>query len=104
MTKNEIIRELSCCSPCRVKSLFVIYHDYHTDARYTFSYEHTADSSVESCREFVRVLLSLYKLRKYVMTIFVSYFSDENGKCLTRTYDSYNRVNSVSEFIKTIKK
>lgn len=104
MTKNEIIRELSKSTPCRVKSLSVIYHNKANGVRYVFNYEWTTHSSDELLREFARVFLSLWKLRKYVECICVSYFSDETGDSIRRIYDSCNRVNSVSDFIKSIKK
>lgn len=98
MTKNEIIRELSNCNPRDVKSLYIIYHNHRSDVRYVYGYEFTSSlSSLDSRREFARVLLSLYKLRAYVISINVSYFGG-----VERMYDSYNRVNSISEFIKTV--
>ncbi len=102
MTKNEIIRELAKCNPSNIKSLYVIYHN-KPNVKFTFSYDYTPSASVDSRRELAKVILSIYKLRQYVQSILIVYFSD-NGGCLTRTYDSCVRPQSISDFIKTIKK
>ena len=102
MTKNEIIRELAKCNPSNIQRLYVIYHN-KPNVQFTFSYEYTSSASVDSRRELSKVILSIYKLRIYVSSILVVYFSD-NGGCLTRAYDSCVRPQSISDFIKTIKK
>lgn len=102
MTKNEIIRELSKCDPSNIKSLYIIYHN-KPNVYFTFSYEHTFSASVDSRRELAKVIFSIYKLRSYVSSMLLVYFS-KNGGCLTRTYDSCVRPQSISDFIKTIKK
>lgn len=102
MTKNEIIRELAKCNPSNIKSLYIIYHN-KPNVKFTFSYEYTSSASVDSRRELAKVIFSIYKLRSYVSSILIVYFS-ENGGCLTRTYDSCVRPQSISDFIKTIKK
>lgn len=102
MTKNEIIRELSKCNPSNIKSLYVIYHN-KPNVKFTFSYEYNSSVSVYSRRELAKVILSIYKLRSYVSSILIVYFS-KTGGCLTRTYDSCVRPQSISDFIKTIKK
>lgn len=105
MTKNEIIREL-CNSNARcIESLFIIYHNRVSGDRYVFDYKRSFNSSLDSCRELARVLLSLYKLRKYVVGINVVYFCEDfvDGP-VHRAWSSFNYVDSVSDFIKTIKK
>lgn len=102
MTKNEIIRELSKCNPSKIKSLYVIYYNI-PNVKFTFSYEYTSSASVDSRRELAKVIFSIYKLRSYVSSIFIVYFS-ANGGCLTRMYDSCVRPQSISDFIKAIKK
>lgn len=103
MTKNEIIRELANCHPCRVKRLDIIYHKASTNIRYVFHYEYISSACIDDRRELARVILSIYKLRKYVESVRVAYFSDESGECVYRFFDSCNRVNSVSDFIHAIK-
>lgn len=102
MTKNEIIRELAKCDPSNIRSLYIIYHN-KPNVKFTFSYEYVSSDSVDSRRELAKVILSIYKLRSYVSSILIVYFSD-NGGCLTRTYDSCVRPQTISDFIKTIKK
>lgn len=105
MTKNEIIREL-CNSNARcIESLSIIYHNRVSGDRYVFDYKRSFNSSFDSCRELARVLLSLYKLRKYVVAINVVYFcADFVDGPVRRVWSSCNYVHSVSDFIKTIKK
>lgn len=102
MTKNEIIRELSKCDPSNIKSLYIIYHK-KPNVYFTFSYEYTSSASVDSRRELAKVIFSIYRLRSYVSSMLLVYFS-KNGGCLTRMYDSFVRPQSISDFIKTIKK
>lgn len=107
MTKNEIIRELSKCKFSRVRTLFVVYYNPVTHSRYSFSYENypsfgLAPLSVR--RELAKVVLSAYKLRKYIKVISVSYFSSANGESCIRYYSDYCIVPTISDFIKTIKK
>lgn len=106
MTKNEIIRELCNCNARCIESLSIIYHNCKTGDRYVFTYRRSCDSSLDSCREFARVLLSLYKLRKYVIAINVVYSSclDFLDGPVCRSWVSCNYVHSISDFIKTIKK
>lgn len=106
MTKNEIIRELSKCNPRFIKSLDVIYHNRLSKVNYVFSYEYTSHISVESSRELARVLLSLYKLRKYVQCIRVEYFplDNENDDCISKYVSDIHYVRSISDFIESVKK
>lgn len=106
MTKNEIIRELSKCNPKFIKSLDVIYHNRLAKVNYVFSYEYTTHVSHELLRELARVVLSLYKLRKYVQCIRVEYFplDDENVECISKYASDIHYVCSVSDFIESIKK
>lgn len=105
MTKNEIIREL-CNSNARcIESLSIIYHNRVSGCRYVFDYRRSCNSSLDSLRELAKVLLSLYKLRKYVVAINVVYFcSDFVDGPVRRVWSFFNYVHSVSDFIKTIKK
>ena len=103
MTKNEIIRELVKSNPTNIKSLFIVYHNRITNDKYVYTYRSVICFTDESLRELARVLLSLYKLRKYVDRIQVTYFSSSSVSEYTRSYD-VNFVYSVSDFIKTIKK
>lgn len=105
MTKNEIIRELTKCNPQDIERLRIVYHNRETDVKYVYVYEFTSYLSLDARREFARVLLSLYKLRKYVISVFVTYFPTADVDYLDRYYDSCRLyVHSVSDFIKTIKK
>lgn len=109
MTKNEIIRELTKINPSLIKRLAIIYHNRGVDVKYVFSYEYTAHASHELLRELARVVLSLWKLRRFVVSINVEYFpfddySKDYGKCICRSFQPSQYVLSVSDFIKTIKK
>ena len=107
MTKNEIIRELTKLNPSLIGRLFIVYHNRSSNVRYTFTYENTLShiSTHDEVKELARVLLSLYKLRRYVECIRVVYWvrTSEN-EWLERYYKSSNYVYSISDFIKTIKK
>lgn len=107
MTKNEIIRELSKCNPCRIRSLFVVYHNPTTRVRYSFSYENDPSLGLvplSTQRELAKVILSAYKLRKYIKFISVAYFSSANGESCIRSFSDYFFVPTISDFIKSIKK
>lgn len=115
MTKNEkinksikydIIRELRRCNPDNIKSLNIIYYNSAARVRYCYSYEYTSHVSTEVLRELARVLLSLWKLRKYVDFISVDYFPfpDDDSECVKRFYNEINFTLSISNFIKSIKK
>lgn len=107
MTKNEIIRELSKFNPSLIGRLFIVYHNKKANVRYTFTYEDTLShiSTHDEVRELARVLLSLYKLRRYVECIRVVYWvRTSESDWLERYYESSNYVYSISDFIKTIKK
>lgn len=107
MTKNEIVRELRKCNPQNIKSLYVVYHNCSAGVRYCYSYEFTSHASHEILRELACVVLSLWKLRKYVETISVDYFPvDDNDdcECIYRGFSEIRFSRSISDFIKTIKK
>ena len=105
MTKNEIIRDLTNCNARCIESLSIIYHNRVSGVTYVFDYKRSCDSSLDSRRELARVLLSLYKLRKYVVVINVVYFCLDNvDGPVRRSWSPFNYVRSVSDFIKTIKK
>lgn len=111
MTKNEIIRELSKINPRFIKRLAIIYYNRTADVKYVFAYEYTAHASHELLRGLACVLLSLWKLRRFVVSINVEYFpfddddyANDYGKCVFRSFQSSQYVLSVSDFIKTIKK
>ena len=109
MTKNEIIRELTRINPSLIKRLAIIYHNRGVDVKYVFSYGYTTHASHELLRELARVVLSLWKLRRFVISISVEYFpfddyAEDYGKCVFRSFKSSQYVLSVSDFIKTIKK
>lgn len=107
MTKNEIIRELTKINPSLIKRLAIVYHNRGVDVKYVFSYEYTTHASHELLRELARVVLSLWKLRIFVVSINVEYFpfddySKDYGKCIFRSFHSSKHVLSISDFIKTI--
>lgn len=105
MTKNEIIRELVKINPRFIKRLGIIYHNQTADVKHIFIYEYTTHVSHEVLRELARVVLSLWKLRKFVMDISVEYFPfEDDGVCVYRSFHVSQYVTSVSDFIKTIKK
>lgn len=109
MTKNEIIRELCNCSVRCIESLSIIYHNRVSGDTYVFDYKRSCNSSLDSLKELAKVLLSLYKLRKYVVVINVVYFCLDfvDGpvrRSFRRSWSPCNYVYSVSDFIKTIKK
>lgn len=56
-------------------------------------------STLESKQELARVLLSLYKLRRYVVYLDVSYFNDGSP----RSFRDFRYVSCVSDFIKYVK-
>ena len=107
MTKNEIIRELSKCNLSRVRTLFVVYHNPVTQIRYSFSYENEPSLGLVPLsvrRELAKVVLSAYKLRKYIKVISVSYFSSANDESCIRYHSDYCLVPTISDFVKSLKK
>lgn len=107
MTKIEIIRKLTKSDPRNIRHLCVVYHNKATGIKYVFDYDSkSAANFLEHKRELARVLLSLYKLRRYIESITASFFPLQVGTSpLDLFYSSCNcYVFSVSEFIKTIKK
>ena len=105
MTKNEIIRELVRINPRLIKRLTITYHNRCADVKYVFCYEYTTHVSHELLRELARVVLSLWKLRKFVDSINVVYFPfEDDAECVLRSFNVLNYVTSVSDFIKSIKK
>lgn len=105
MTKVEIIRELSRGNPKFIKSLDIIYHNRRANVRYVYTYESTTCLSLDARRELAMVLLSLYKLRKYVEGVLVVYFSfdDDSEECITKYASDIHYSSSISDFIKYIK-
>lgn len=101
MTKNEIIRELAKCNPQNIKRLSIIYHNDSANVRYIYDYEFTSFSTLESRRELAKVLLSLYKLRRYVVYLDVCYFLQDST--IVRNFRNFRYVSSVSDFIKYVK-
>ena len=89
MTKYEIIKALSKSALYDVRYLHLIYHnecDNEGDTtEYVFSYNR---KTAKTTRELLAVLMSIYKLRKYVRFINASFVCD--GKLLTVKYsDAY---------------
>lgn len=108
MTKNEIIRELAQSNLNTIGRLFIVYHNNETNVTYTFAYEDTLShgATYEQRKELARVVLSLYRLRRFVQCLRVVYWI-RNSDCdwVERYYDSCaHYVYSISDFIKTIKK
>lgn len=99
MTKNEIIRELTKCNPQSIQRLSIIYHNDSANVRYIYEFSSLCDCS--SKQELARVLLSLYRLRKYVVFLDVSYLSSDG--IVVREFRSFRYVPSVSAFIKYVK-
>lgn len=108
MTKNEIIRELTESNLTAICRLFIVYHNKDANVTYTFAYEDTLShgATYEQRKELARVILSLYRLRRYVQCLRVVYWIyNSDNDLVERYYDSCSRyVYSVSDFIKTIKK
>lgn len=105
MTKNEIIRELAKSNPNSISYLCVIYHNPKARVDYVYSYNNSFLDTAELRKELARVILSLYRLRKYVVSIRVVYYRPTpDSDFVNRFFDSFNYVYSVSDFIKTIKK
>lgn len=104
MTKNEIIRELAKCNPLDVASLIIVYHNKTAGVKYVFSYEFS--TSLDSRRELALVILSIYRLRRYVDSLKVVYsFTNDDGDFVVRYYNACKTYShSISEFIRTIKK
>lgn len=96
MTKNEIIRELTKCNPQSIQRLSIIYHNDSANVRYI--YEFSSLCSCSTRQELARVLLSLYRLRRYVVYLDVSYLSADG--IVVRTFRNFSYVSSVSDFIK----
>lgn len=104
MTKNQIIRELIKSNPRDIQSLAIIYHNKRLGIKYVYVYEYTSHLSPEARRELISVLLTLYKIRSFVDSIAVTYFSlsDDDGP-VCRFYDSCNAfVYGISEFIECV--
>ena len=98
MTKYEIVKALAECKPSDVDFLSIVYHnpcDNQGDViRYSFVYDKFSSNS--NINELVKVLLSVYKLRKYV--VYVSVVS----KTFNAYYDSlddFYKIYSLSDFI-----
>lgn len=105
MTKNEIISELTKRNPRDIERLRIVYHNRETNVKYVYVYDAASSFHIESRKELGRVLLSLYKLRKYVECIHVIYFPSADVDYFDRYYDFCQcYVHSVVDFIKTIKK
>lgn len=106
MTKNKIIRELTKCDPRNIRHLCVVYHNKSTGVKYVFVYDYKSSTLLELRRELACVLLSMYKLRRHIESITVSFFPLQSGSSpFDLFYDSCNHyVFSISDFIKTIKK
>ncbi len=108
MTKNEIIRELVKSNLATIGRLFIVYHNRETNVTYTFDYEDTLShgATYEERRELARVVLSLYRLRRFVQCLRVVYWvRNSDGDWSERYYDFCTRhVHSISDFINTIKK
>lgn len=105
MTKVEIIRELTRTRLKFVKSLDIIYHIPSSKVRYVYSYNYVTCSSLDARRELAMVVLSLFKLRKYVECIRVVYFpfDEENEECISKYAADVHYVQSISDFINHIK-
>lgn len=105
MTKIEIIRELRRCNPENIRSMCVFYYNRDARVRYAYDYEFTSHLSVEKRIELTKVLLSLYKLRDYVVAISVDYFPvGDDDDTIFRYFSNSRYVSSISDFIKSIKK
>lgn len=99
MTKDEIIRELTKCNPQSIQRLSIIYHNDSANVRYIYEFSSLCDCS--SKQELARVLFSLYRLRRYVVYLDVSYLSSD---CIVvRNFRNFRYVPSVSHFIKYVK-
>ena len=105
MTKNEIIRELAQSNPNSISCLCIVYHNPVARVDYVYSYNNSFLDTSESRNELLSVILSLYRLRKYIVCIRVVYYKPTLvPNFVNRFFDSVNYVYSVSDFIKSIKK
>lgn len=109
MTKNGVIRELASCQLCDVARLCVVYHNQSPSLVYSFAYDRTCSSSLSARQELARVLLSIYKLRRFVTDIHAVYsVRNSDGDVLYRDVcfrsdNCLQYVYSVSDFIKFVK-
>jgi hypothetical protein len=103
MTKYEIIKALAKCKPSEVYFLSVVYHNTCDCDKDTIHYEFVYDShssvATEKAKdELLKVIQSVYKMRKYVVYIACS-CNQFQGKF----FDVHNRfyiMNSISDFIR----
>lgn len=105
MTKYEIIRALAKCKLSDVAFLSVVYHNPCDNQGDTIHYEFVYDSLYSAVTideknkaELLKVLQSIYKMRRYIMYIAVS-CKGFDGKFYDNRNQFYN-LNSISEFIK----
>lgn len=107
MTKNEIIRELSKCESRYVRRLTIVYHNLSSNVVYTFAYENSPYyiASDAECEELVRVLMSLYKMRKYIVDIHATYYTRNSDGYFIKRVEHYTSADclqyvfSISDFI-----
>ena len=107
MTKNEIIRELSKCESRYVRRLTIVYHNLSSNVVYTFGYENSPcyRASDAECEELVRVLMSLYKMRKYIVDIYATYYTRNSDGYFIKRVEHYTSADclqyvfSISDFI-----
>lgn len=103
MTKFEIIKALSKCRPSDVYFLSVVYHNDCDCDGDTIHYEFVYDSHLPVVtdkvkNELLKVIQSVYKMRKYVM-----YIACSCNQFQGRFYDITNRfypMTSISDFIR----
>lgn len=105
MTKNEIIRELCSMNARSIESVSIIYYNRVTCDRYIFNYNRKPDVSFDDCFELFSVIKTLNYLRDYVVSIDVVYYTRNfvDGP-VRRFWSSYNYKNTISDFIKSVKK
>ena len=105
MTKNEIIRELCAMNARSIESLSILFYNRATCDRYVFNYNRSKDVSFDDCFELFSVMKTLNDLLDYVISINVVYYTrDFVDGPVRRFWSSYNYKNTVSDFIKSIKK
>lgn len=105
MTKNEIIRELCAMNARSIESLSILFYNRSTCDRYVFNYNRSNNVSFDACFELFSVMKVLNDLRDFVISINVVYYTrDFVDGPVRRFWSSYNYKNTISDFIKSIKK
>ena len=105
MTKNEIISELLSMDARSIASLSILFYNRATCDRYVFNYNCSKDVSFDDCFELFSVMKVLNDLRDCVISVNVVYNThDYVDGPVRRFWSCYKYKNTISDFIKSIKK